>query len=148
MIFVGLLIRNLFFRDLPPHHRMIHGAMMIAAMYCMGSSTVYHIILPVSQKTSEIALNCDMVRNAMHALVRVCRYIRVCIGVCVRLHARVCMRHGSYAMYTSMWSCTCAHVHMCVCKSVCVFVVCVCVRVRAGVCVVVYVCMYDHQCAR
>jgi len=96
MIFVGLLIRNLFFRDLPPHHRMIHGAMMIAAMYCMGSSTVYHLILPVSQKTSEIALNCDMVRNAMHALVRVCRCIRVCIGVCVCLHARVCMRYGAH----------------------------------------------------
>jgi len=40
MIFVGLLIRDLFFRDLPPHHRMNHGAMMIAAMYRMGLSAV------------------------------------------------------------------------------------------------------------
>lgn len=60
IIFMGLLVRDLFVRNLPPHHRIIHGAMLIAAQYCMGSSTVYHIILPVSQRTSEIALNCDM----------------------------------------------------------------------------------------
>jgi len=65
LVFVALLVRDLFFRDLPNHHRIIIGAMLLAAQYCMGSSTVYHILLPISQRTSDIALNCDMAGIAL-----------------------------------------------------------------------------------
>ena len=60
LVFVGMMIRDLYFRNLPHPHRIIHGAMLLAAQFCMGSSTVYHVLLPISERTSEIALTCDL----------------------------------------------------------------------------------------
>jgi adiponectin receptor len=65
LVFLGLLIRDLFFRDLPAHHRLLHAALLMGAQYCMGTSTAYHVVLPISQKTSDLALNCDMSGIAM-----------------------------------------------------------------------------------
>ena len=65
LVFVALLIRDLFFRNLPPHHRLLHAALLLSAQYCMGTSTAYHILLPTSQKTYEMALNCDLSGIAM-----------------------------------------------------------------------------------
>ena len=65
LVFLGLFIRDLFFRELPLHHRAVACCYLLVAMFCMGSSTVFHLLSPISKKGYELALRCDMTGIAL-----------------------------------------------------------------------------------
>jgi len=65
LVFAGLFVRDLFFRQLPLHHRAVVCAYLLVAQYCMGSSAAFHLLGPVSRKGYEFALRCDMTGIAL-----------------------------------------------------------------------------------
>ena len=65
LIFMGLLVRDLFFRGLPAHHRILACSYLLVAQICMGMSTAYHLLGPISKRGFDIALRCDITGIAL-----------------------------------------------------------------------------------
>jgi predicted membrane channel-forming protein YqfA (hemolysin III family) len=65
LVFVLFFIRDLLFRELPHHHRVVACSYLLVAQYCMGSSAAFHLLGPVSKRGYELALRCDMTGIAL-----------------------------------------------------------------------------------
>jgi adiponectin receptor len=65
LVFAGLFFRDAFFRTLPMHHRLVSCAYLLVAQYCMGSSAMFHLLSPISKKSYDLALRCDMTGIAL-----------------------------------------------------------------------------------
>ena len=65
LVFVLLFVRDLFFRELPVHHRVVTCSYLLVAQFCMGSSAAFHLLGPVSKRGYELALRCDMTGIAL-----------------------------------------------------------------------------------
>jgi len=65
LVFVGFFVRDLWFRELPLHHRAVVCMYLLAAQFCMGSSAAFHLMGPISKKGYEVALRCDMTGIAL-----------------------------------------------------------------------------------
>ena len=65
LIFMGLFVRDLFYRELPGQHRMVACAYLLVAQYCMGSSAAFHLLGTISKRGYEFALRCDMTGIAL-----------------------------------------------------------------------------------
>jgi hypothetical protein len=83
------------------------GAYLTTAMYCMGSSAVFHLVGPVSRRAYDTALRCDITGIAI--IIAASFFVGLHYGYwCARIPARITRRRAARAVLRAMRACECA----------------------------------------